>query len=316
MSQVGRSVVVLVAVFVVAACRCDRARDGAGLETSRASGQREGGPLTHENDATLALLALAGNPEADVSRRVHALGALGALEDRSAIPGLQALLVRPRRPPVDDILHADLGDGDRAIDLHIVECLHRLGNDTELGRIAGLVAHLAGGLDDARFDAIDVILSIGRKELIEGLVHLAMGSDEVGRLNALLVLSQVAPRGGPPEGLSSISALSEKVTLTARTERGQLEQLVSLSRGRILLSPDKALELAEDRDHQALDERSGTLRQLVSRYSFGYFVEGDHVVICTHAERGARWGQWWASHAARLEFQRQEQGTFTLQEGP
>jgi hypothetical protein len=245
-------------------------------------------------------------PEA---RRVDALRALAILNDRSIIPQLHVLLRRPPPPPPREaIIDSDPSDDERVVDVSIIVCLHELGDDSALPQVSSLVAK-----SHVSTEVADAILALGRIDLIEPLIRMVEGPDEGARIQAMLVLNQLhlGPPGGP--SISSVPGLDQRITLDGGTQAAQLQQLVALSRGRVVLSSARAEELSKGKD--LAQPRSGTLRELLPS-GFERYVEDDHVVICTLAEMGARWAAWWRANEKKLYFKRPEPGAFVLREQP
>lgn len=261
------------------------------------------------------LLQTAGDPTKELPDRLNSLRQLDLSQNPPLVASLKRLLGRPRPPLEQRPENWDPQAAERVVDLHIVEALHKLGDDSELNRIAPLVKQagdILQGPDNELFNAASVIQSIGRTEPIAALIGLTSDKDARVVRNAVRTLDQLKlPE--PPVGQSIVWGphLYEKITFTIHTLKEELEALVDLGRGAIALSPGvKEFLVRNDYDRGSVTRENVLLSEIIERdlsiLEFDYFVEGDHVTICTYGEAGARWQNWWKRYGPELDFQKEK----------
>lgn len=257
------------------------------------------------NGSQQQLLQTVGDYENELAVRLRSLQQLGLTHDPSLVGSLKRLFERPRPGPERRTLNWDRQAAERVVDLHIVETLHELGDDSELYRITALVrqaGNILQGPDDELRNAASVILAVGRKELIGGLIALTSDSDPHVVRNAVRTLDQLRLSDPPVgQGVASVPQMSEEVTFTIRTLKEEMEALVSLSRSSIVLSPGvKAFLVRNDYDRGTVSREGVLLSDIIEKdlpeLEFAHFVEGNQVVICTYREAGARWQSWWGKN--------------------
>ena len=132
------------------------------------------------------LSAVASNSSADLSKRIAAVDELGSSGDQSAFPVLKVLLGRNIAPSPS--INWDPVAAQRVVELHAIAALHRLGNDSELGRIAGLVAaagQVLQGPYDERRNATATIATMGSIPVIRDLIALLQNGSSTARANVI-----------------------------------------------------------------------------------------------------------------------------------
>lgn len=321
MSNIGRLFGLCAAVsMIVAACQATGPPQEKRGDLREGADEHEDRKAEMSRDANNTLLWNAGSVEADFMARIRALQELGHTRDRSLIPALKELLGRPSPGPELSAKNWDAQAAERVIDLHIIESLHALGDDSEVHRIVGLVKQagtvLTGPYNELR-NAASVIAAVGRAEAVVGLVAATADLDPVVVRNAVVVLDQLALPAAPVhQDVSRIPRLSDSVTFTHHTLKEEFEGLASLSHGAITLSPGvQQLVATGSYDRQSIRRESVKLSYIVERIlpvlDLDYFVQDDHIVICTYAEAGLRWRDWWKEHGGDLVYQG-ESATFAL----
>ena len=110
--------------------------------------------------------------------------------------------------------------------------------------------------------------------------------------------------------------MSATITYTFQTLKQEIEDLASLSHGAIELSPGtKQFITAHDYNRGNVRKEGRTLSDIVDRdlsvLELDYYVDGDHVVICTYEEAAVRWQDWWKQYGADLIY-RKETSSFAL----
>lgn len=270
-----------------------------------------GGPTNQDkkmnNEAQHKLLQVVGNSQIELQVRLRALQDLGLLHTPSLVAALKDLLQRRRPEPKQRTINWDPQAAERVVDLHIVETLHQLGDNSELNRIANLVRQagkILQGPDDELLNAASVIRTIDRPEPISALITLASDNDPQAVRNAVRTLDQLnLPEPPVHQSVASVSITTEKLTFTIHTLKEEMETLVSLSHGVIVLSPGVNLFLVKNNYERGKVRRENvTLCDIIekdlSELEFDYFIEGNHVVICTYSDAGERWRNWSKNHSA------------------
>ncbi len=259
------------------------------------------------NEAQHKLLQAVGDSQNELQVRLRALRDLSSLHATSSVTALKDLLRRRRPKPTQMIINWDPQAAERVVDLHTVETLHQLGDDSELHRIASLVRQagdILQGPDEELRNAASVIQSIGRTEPIADLIALISDGDLHVVRNAVRTLDHLKLPDPPVrQSVASVPHISEKVTFMIHNLKEEMEALVSLSRGSIALSPGvKEFLVKNNYERGTVGRENITLSDIIekdlSELEFDYFVEGDRVLICTYAEAGERWRNWWGSHSA------------------
>jgi len=151
--------------------------------------------------------------------------------------------------------------------------------------------------------AVSVIRTIDRPEPINALITLASDNDPQAVRNAVRTLDQLnLPEPPVHQSVASVSITTEKLTFTIHTLKEEMETLVSLSHGVIVLSLGVNLFLVKNNYERGKVRRENvTLCDIIekdlSELEFDYFIEGNHVVICTYSEAGERWRNWSNNHS-------------------
>ncbi len=267
------------------------------------------------SQATTDLLEIVGNPHNSLSNRLRTLQDLGASNDKTLIASLKSLLRRPRPETQQKHENWDPEAAERMVDLYIVAALHKLGDDTELKQIPITVAQAGQVLQDPKDElstAAAVILEVGRLEPISDLVGMTSGGNPAVIRNAAKTLDQLnlpeAPVGG---SVAPAPHMHEKVSFTIRRLKEELQALVQHSDGSIVLSSGVTAFLADhDYERGTVRRQNVSLSDIVEKtiplLDFDYFLEKGHVVICTYAEAGIRWQNWWNKYGRDLEYQKGE----------
>lgn len=286
-------------------------------------GCRAGEKATMNSDTDTRLFQQAAEPANPLSDRCRALADLATAGNAAIIPRLKALLSRTW-PPQEDIENWDPAGAERVVDLHIIRTLHQLGDDSEISRVAPLVAQahsILQGPDEELPNAIETLLVVRRVEPIGDLVRLSTTSDALAVRNAVLALDRLAlPQ--PPTGQDTALIIKAvpPLTFTSVRLKDEFETIVSLSCHTVALSPGLNDYLARhDYERGKVQRTEIPLAQILDRdvrlLGFDYYVEADRVVICTFAEAATRWQSWWSRHASRLEFDLVK-GRFALHDAP
>jgi hypothetical protein len=95
-----------------------------------------------------------------------------------------------------------------------------------------------------------------------------------------------------------------------------LETLAALSDGKVVLSSGvNSFITTNDYERGRVKRKDVPLAEIVVRLTalldVDYYVAEQTVVICTHAEAGGRWREWWGRNASKLAYQK-EGGRFVL----
>jgi hypothetical protein len=273
------------------------------------------------DEARIQLLQTVGNSKAEMSVRLTALENLVSSPGPTTAVDLVSLFNRAR-PGAENIKGWDPAGAERVVDLHIVAALHRLGRDSELGRI-GVLVRQAGrvllGPEDELRNAAGVILAIGRTEPVADLVALTSDPDQRAVRNAVRTLDQLKLPDVPVrQGTANVPGIDKRVTFTIRRLRQELEAIASQSAGVIVLSEQVKSPSLRDYDRGEVRRENVALSEIIEKdlpdLDFDYFVQNGRVVICTYAEAGARWRAWWQANASKLQYQR-ERSLFVLRSG-
>jgi hypothetical protein len=312
---------------VVVATACSRQQPTAALQdaseftASQAAAARAAQVELHGNSMLLNLLHTVADSEAELPARIRALDDLAKSADTSTIIELESLLDRTRTEPSPVPINWDPVAAERVVDLHIVEVLFLLGNDTQLDRLPLLIkaaGHVLTGADGELENAAAVVRRIGRVELVRHLV--VMTEDDALQMvrNAVVVLNQLElPLPAAGGALTQVFQQHDtKVTFEVSTLKQELEKMAALSDGKVVLSAgSKSFLWSNDFPRGLVRREEVSLAELVQRFiprlDFDYYVVGRTVVICTHAEAGQRWRDWWGRNAKRLAYQK-ENGRFVL----
>src|SRR5258706_11914722 len=269
--------------------------------------------------ADAAYIQVAANPKASLPDRVKSLQSLSAGKDPALAMKLKELLGRPRgndRPGVN----FDPAAAERLVDLQAIAALHRAGDDSEVPRIAKLVAQAGDvlkGADDERRNAAAVIREIGKVEPIADLTRLAGDKDAKAVRNAVLTLQLLnlpqPPVAQPTDGIAN---LAQPVSFTIHNLKEELETIARVSKGSIVLSSGVTAQIAKTSyDRGEVRRENEPLSNVVERdlpmLGFTCYVQDKTVTICTYAEAGARWQAWWKNYGDQLVYQ-EAQRAFTL----
>jgi hypothetical protein len=291
------------------------------LFPSRAWPQQSRRKKQMNDEARIQLLQTVGNSHAELAVRLRALENLVSSPGPSTALDLSNLFNRAR-PGDEHIKGWDPAGAERVVDLHVIAALHRLGRDSELGRIAVLVRQAGRvllGPEDELHNAAEVILAIGRTEPIGDLIGLTSVADERVVRNAVRTLDQLKLPSTPVrQGIADVPGIDKKVTFTIRRLRQELEAIASQSAGAIVLSEQVKSPSLRDYDRGDVRRENIALSEIIEmdlpELDFDYFVENGRVVICTYAEAGARWRTWWQANASKLQYV-PERSLFVLRSG-
>lgn len=248
--------------------------------------------------------AAAGDSDEELGRRIDALRGLAGVGDEELRPRLLELWRRPRPASEESMVDWDPVAAERVVDQYLVLATYKSGDDSllpELIRLVGEAGEVLEGPAGELENAAKVSRAIGRPEIVRDLTKLAGTSANAVRVLQLIGLPEPAT-GGP----ISFPELEKPVSFTIRDLREEIEQIETLSEGKIALSPGVRVFLAEksyDRGEVLREDRTlaSVLVDDLDMLDFAYAATSRGVVICTFAEAGERWGQWWSEHAAGLE---------------
>ena len=262
------------------------------------------------------LLKTAATQKEDLATRIRALDELAAMGDAGMCENLKRLLNRAKPHPIP-IKNWDPVAAERVIDLHIVKALCLLGDNSELYRLPVLVGEAGDillGPEDELANAASVILGIGQVEPVHQLVIMTRESAPQVVKNAVNVLKRLdlphAPLGG--EVSPVLGPAGGAYSFEIATLKQELETLVHLSKGRIVLSDGvKNYLLSNDYERGPVKRVDTLLAQIVEQdlalLDFDYFVADDNtVIVCTHEEAGRRWRDWWQKYGGRLKYSKKE----------
>ncbi len=268
----------------------------------------------------LHLLETVANSQEELPSRILAIKELGASGDLEVSGELKKLLNRIRPEPIL-MKNWDPIAVERVVDLHIIEALHVLGDDSELGRVPVIIRQAGDillGPDNELRNAASVILSIGRVELIQQLAMMASENELQSVKNAVIILNQLdlpqAPVGG--EVSSVLQSPSKEFTFEIRTLKQELEALTRLSQNQIQLSNGvKEFLVSNDYERGEVRRENVTLVEIVEQdlpmLDFNYYVKNEKVTVCTHKEAGQQWRDWWHKFGKMLTYNK-EQSRFEL----
>ena len=269
------------------------------------------------NDSELNdLLSVARDGERDLRVRRQAIRELGLSDDTAVIPQLQRLMQRPKPGPEPALLNWDPAAAERVIDLHLIEALYRLGDESHLSGIARRVAaagDILQGPDDERLNAAEVLLRIGRLKPIGQVVDLCHRDEQKIVANAVRTLQLLdlprPPSGGP---VDHHPGLSKKVSFEIDHLREELETIADLSEGSISLSEGVVEEIARrDYDRGHVQRKGMSLADIVTRdidmLDFSYYTVDERVIVCTFREAGQRWLNKWPEYKKHLTYDSKDQ---------
>ena len=260
-------------------------------------------------------LEVAGNPRNSLSLRLRSLRELPASNDKSLIAGLKALLQRRRPDLQEKAKNWDPEADERMVDLAIVEALHKLGDDSEIGRVPVIVAQAGQVLQDPVNEldsAVLAILHLGQVAPVSGLIEITNNQNPQALRNAVKTLDRLrlpeAPLGG---SVASVPHMQDRVTFTIHKLAEELRAFEQYSQGSLRLSADVRTFLLDHDFDRGVVRRQGvsladTLENTIPLLDFDYYVEQNRVVICTYTEAGARWRAWWSSYGPNLEYRKQK----------
>ena len=263
--------------------------------------------------AQQSALRTVGDSSQGLQRRLTVLEELSTEHDLGVVSGLHSLLKRSRAGGGMAAVNWDPVAAERLVDLHIIRVLHLLGDDSELSRIPKLVSQAGRvlvGPEDELSNASRVILAIGHTEVIGQLAEMATSNDRKVVANVVTVLDRLClpqpPVGGP---IPRVPVLRQAVSFEVRTLKQEMETLALLSKGSIRLSSGVRDFLDTGDYDRGVVRRSGVtlaavVEQDLSILGFEYFADGPTVVVCTFAEAGQRWQDWWHRYGGVLQFNR------------
>lgn len=256
-----------------------------------------------------SLIAKVADFNQELPVRIQAIESLAAKQDEAIKEQLKKLFDR-QRPLVQNTVNWDNAGAERVIDWYLIKALHQLGDDHEINRIGTLVAN-AGTVLKGPYDeftvAAKVIRTIGKADAIDQVVRLNDNRDEQVVRNAVLVLNNLQLANAPVGGSTAAILPADKHTYKFSRLKQEVQQLVNLSKGKIVLSTGVQREIDEhdyERGDVKLDDRSliERVEYDISMLNFDYYIEKGHVVICTHAEAGERWKGWWLVNHDAFKF--------------
>ena len=281
--------------------------------------RRAGGEDKQMKQTDAQYIQLAGNPQTSLPNRIKALKALPAEKDAALVAALKGLLGR-QRPAGKPGVNFDPQGAERVVDLQAIAALHRAADDSEIGRIARLVAQgsrILKGADDEQRNAAAVIREVGRVEPIRDLTKLAAEGDANGATNAVLVLEQLKlPDSASMQPLGGIANLNEPVTFTIRTLKEEMETIARLSKGSVVLSSGVTAAITQKNYDRGEVKRekvklADVLEKDLPMIGFDYFALEKTVTICTYPEAGQRWQGWWKKYGDLLIYDKKSE-TFML----
>lgn len=265
-------------------------------------------------ETIIELSAVASNPSAEFSKRIAAVDALGASGSPSAIPLLQSLLGRS----VADVptKNWDPVAAQRVVALHAIAALHRLGNDSELSRVASLVAdagQVLQGPYDERRSATATIAIMGSVSVVRDLVAVLQNGSSTATANVIEVLDTLhLPQAPARQDLGNIHGAKATVTGVTQSLDDLLKLVISAAHGSVRLSPGVERMVASGaspigRSEHDEAEVAWMLQRFFPSIELDYYIEGKNVVICTFAESAERWRDWWSRHGGRLSYSPERQ---------
>lgn len=271
-----------------------------------------------DDQARFQLLQTVANSGVELSVRLRALAGLVSNPGASTAFDLNNLLHRAR-PPQEPIKGWDPAGAERVVDWRLLAALHRLGYDSELGRVPVLVRQAGKvlvGPEDELHNAAEVILAIGRPELLAALIGLTSDHDPGVVRNAVRTLDQLKLPDPPVrQATSSVPGIGREVTFTITRLRQELEAIASYSGGLVMLSDGVRSPSVRDYERGEVRREGVPLSEIIENdlpeLDFDYFVENGRVVICTYAEAGVRWQNWWRAYYPLLQYQ-PEKSLFVL----
>jgi hypothetical protein len=285
------------------------------MTTCQTSEEHNNKGLDMNNKTKLQLLDIAGNFQKELPVRIRALQDLALIGDSTVINSIKEFLNRAKPGPEQAALNWDPLAAERVIDLHVVETLYKLGDESELSRV-GLIVKSAGrilqGPDDELRHATQVILTIGRVEPIQQLIELTVENDLQAVSNADRTLDQLnLPQSPVGSSVSSIAHLSEEHTFEIHALKQEIDTVVRLSQGSISISPGvKAFLASHDYERGLVKRENVTLAEFIEQdlliLDFQYFVQDGVVTICTYKEAGQRWQNWWQKYSEKLSYQKEK----------
>jgi hypothetical protein len=273
-----------------------------------------------DNQELRQLLHTAADPDGELPARVRAVDALARVGGANVAAQLKQLLDRERPTAPVAAVNWDPLAAERVVDMHIVEALSLWGDNSQLDRLPRLIkaaGRVLSGPDDELENATKVVLRIGRVELIRQLVTMTEDPAPQVTRNAVVVLRQLQlphPATGGP--LAPVFQPNKVVTFEITTLKQELESIAALSAGKVVLSPGlKSFVKSHDYERGPVKREQVSLADLIERFiprlDVDYYLTDRTVVLCTYAEAGQKWREWWAKSSARLTYQK-ESGRFVL----
>jgi len=258
---------------------------------------------------TSRLLSIAGDPKSELKDRIRALTEMGQTGNREDAPQVRKLWDRKRPAQAPKPLDWDPDGAERVVDQYIILALHQLGDDSLLPEIGGLVAQagrVLRGPDAELGNAAKVIRAVGQASLIHQLTELSASPKAPVAANAVRTLQLIklpSPASGGP--LDSFPGLARPVSFTIHRLREEVETIVTLSDGRIVLSDGVKDWIAKSDYERGEVQRKNTslatvLTLEIDILDLTYAVTEQHVVICTFKEAGAHWQTWWMKFGHQL----------------
>ncbi len=247
--------------------------------------------------------------------RIRAVEQLGEAHDPALIPELKRLLQRARPPAELDVENWDPAGAERVLDLHIIESLHRLGDDSEIGRVVGLVRdaqHVLQGPYEEIRNAITTVRALGSTKVVLDIAALAVDTNPRLVENGVRTLDALdLPARPVAQDLAPLPWSEDTVTLTIHRLKEELDRLVALLRGHIALSAGVSdFSTAHDYSRGEVVREDRPLAEIITRemrqLGFDYYVEDSRVVLCTYPEAGRRWFEWRTTEGPRLRYDEQQ----------
>lgn len=251
------------------------------------------------------LYLIIGNTKEELSVRIKAIQDLDLAneEKNSIILNLNKLLERNRPTTNEILIDWDPTAAERVVDLYIVKTLNILGDDTQNHRIILSITHANRFLSEPNEleVASKIIKSINDKKTYTDVFELLKSSNNTISENAVITLDNLQLENAPLRGENIKSLLSSKeLSFKFSNLREEMELYAKMSNGVIILSQG-VKEFINVNNYRRSDEGkfinfekslSDILETYISELGFDYYIEDNHIVICTYKEAANRWIHW------------------------